>query len=749
MKILRVVISLIIFFSLSYGDIPLTGKWLFKTGSDSSWARADYDDSLWTSILVPAYWENQGYKDYDGYGWYRYHLSLDSTICRMDSLILILGKIDDIDETYFNGEKIGATGSFPPEYVTGRNLRRKYIIPRKLLRNQNVLAVKVFDSGKDGGLYRGPLKIMLPETTAPPEIKRVKLNSTYFQIPYTNGISAANYDIISRTFNSFYPHIYQKFDDKTPTKLVINSARAILFKGENEIPLTSLTQVDAGYVENTGIVKHILSGKDFVLTQYAFCPFSLDKPFWIFFVVLEANDISNYSLNFDINTQNNQIAQINIGKWAYQKDRIKWLMVFIYYNPEESTNSYSFIMRYKNEHPGFTALLHEIDSWKKWHKNTLLPPRLTSDEKRLYYQSLCTIKMAQCREGFPSHGQILASLPPSSLNYTWVQDQAYSINALLYSGHTEEALAALQFIMNGQCGKYKNFSWQGNSVGIGQDYAVSVFRYTGNGSEESEQTDDGIVIELEGLGLTLWNLRQYIEKTEDVKFLIYYWQKISNQIADVLTNSIDQTGLVRADCGLWVGQAPEKHYLFTSACIYNGLVSASLMARFVNDQNRIMQYEDAANSLRMSIEKNLYDETENTLKGNAEDKNPYIYMDASAVEALNWIYNSQDKITKGTLAAFDKYLLMKNPNHGYRRTLGDEWQDRQEWMFGDLRILANYQRIPNSPRAADLRKWIVYQSLNNYGLIPQYYDENNSSYQGVVPQCGLGAGAYILSLWGE
>lgn len=44
------------------------------------------------------------------------------------------------------------------------------------------------------------------------------------------------------------------------------------------------------------------------------------------------------------------------------------------------------------------------------------------------------------------------------------------------------------------------------------------------------------------------------------------------------------------------------------------------------------------------------------LKGNLEDRDVESYMDISSVEALNWIFNPQDKVSKGTLAAFDKYL---------------------------------------------------------------------------------------------
>ncbi len=52
-------------------DISFEGKWKFKTGDDEKWEAKNYNDNDWDSIIVPGYWESQGYKDYDGFAWYR------------------------------------------------------------------------------------------------------------------------------------------------------------------------------------------------------------------------------------------------------------------------------------------------------------------------------------------------------------------------------------------------------------------------------------------------------------------------------------------------------------------------------------------------------------------------------------------------------------------------------------------------------------------------------------------------------
>jgi len=51
--------------------VDLNGKWLFAKGDDMERAQPGFDDSSWRQIAVPAYWEDKGAKDYNGYAWYR------------------------------------------------------------------------------------------------------------------------------------------------------------------------------------------------------------------------------------------------------------------------------------------------------------------------------------------------------------------------------------------------------------------------------------------------------------------------------------------------------------------------------------------------------------------------------------------------------------------------------------------------------------------------------------------------------
>ncbi|MEK9137647.1 MAG: sugar-binding domain-containing protein, partial [Bacteroidota bacterium] len=91
-------------------DYNLAGTWKFTAGDDPSWKDATTNDSKWNDAVVPAYWETvPGLRDYDGSGWYRLKFSVPENLTGQ-RLILLLGKIDDVDETYLNGELIGKTG---------------------------------------------------------------------------------------------------------------------------------------------------------------------------------------------------------------------------------------------------------------------------------------------------------------------------------------------------------------------------------------------------------------------------------------------------------------------------------------------------------------------------------------------------------------------------------------------------------------------------------------------------------------
>ncbi|MBN1337680.1 MAG: alpha-galactosidase [Bacteroidales bacterium] len=153
--------------------IDLPEQWKFMPGDDASRAQSGFDDSSWELLSVSANWDDQNYSELDGYAWYRLKFRLPGSIKRnaflKDSLRIYLGKIDDFDEVYLNGELLGYNGvtvrqGTPPVAnfavePSPWHKPRNYIIaasdPRIRWNRENLLAVRVFDRGGLGGIYSG------------------------------------------------------------------------------------------------------------------------------------------------------------------------------------------------------------------------------------------------------------------------------------------------------------------------------------------------------------------------------------------------------------------------------------------------------------------------------------------------------------------------------------------------------------------------------------------------------------------
>ena len=149
-----------------WAEYSIEGDWKFSTGDNMSWKEPGFDDRAWKSVIVPAFWETQGFKGYDGFGWYRTSFKAPASLD--DHLVLLMGKIDDYDEVYLNGERVGRTGSMPapngPWNVDQRSYARlrAYILPPGAVRadQENVIAVRVFDGFIQGGIYDGPVGLI-------------------------------------------------------------------------------------------------------------------------------------------------------------------------------------------------------------------------------------------------------------------------------------------------------------------------------------------------------------------------------------------------------------------------------------------------------------------------------------------------------------------------------------------------------------------------------------------------------------
>ncbi len=154
--------------------VSLETGWKFVKGDNPAFADPAFDDSSWSPIRVDRIWEAQGNDPYDGFAWYRVRIVIPSKIrdeARLkEGLRIALGKINNYDLSFLNGRlfgrngKVVAPGTAPDDdYIKEDkslyDLFRTYVLsfddPRILWDKENVLAVRVFDEGGQGGMFDG------------------------------------------------------------------------------------------------------------------------------------------------------------------------------------------------------------------------------------------------------------------------------------------------------------------------------------------------------------------------------------------------------------------------------------------------------------------------------------------------------------------------------------------------------------------------------------------------------------------
>jgi diguanylate cyclase len=171
---------------LGKGTVPLSGPWQFHVGDNSAWANPAFDSSDWEHISADRSWGEQGHVNFTGFAWYRCTIALTPAFGLPSQFSLLVPKVDDAYEIYWNGTLIGRNGRLQPFPLW------YYSQPAQTFElgqvQRGVLAVRVWkaplfsdDSGTLGGFRTAPL-IGSPEaiTTAKTALEYQWLRSRQF-----------------------------------------------------------------------------------------------------------------------------------------------------------------------------------------------------------------------------------------------------------------------------------------------------------------------------------------------------------------------------------------------------------------------------------------------------------------------------------------------------------------------------------------------------------------------------------------
>ncbi|RMH58217.1 MAG: glycoside hydrolase family 15 protein [Candidatus Hydrogenedentota bacterium] len=753
-----------------YPILRLGNGWFFASGDDPAWKYSPPDSVAPLAIGTP--WEVQGYKSLDGWGWYFRRFKTPDELPADSVLFLFLGEIDDADETYLDGELLGQTGSFPPRFRSAWNKWRIYAVPRALFfsKKEHLLAVRVYDNSGKGGMLAGIPGVF---TKVSLELFMKNLHAarrTFHQLPLANGLVSAKLNLETRRFDSFRNHIYSRYDPFTPTRDFLDGLW-LAFDSSPEPPQIT----GAAYETGSGIVQYQISSPLGPLQAYAFTPQSRRDRALVLLYRVDSGlpPGAHFRLSLDGSNfttwEGRDTIFVRRDPWTgdYLSFRILSSSGTLTAEPEgnalrlrrgsDAERYFGLALIWSRDGAALSPLpapenllFGERMFWRRFQETARRPDFRSPDEAAVFRQSLALLKMAQCREEGSPYGQIVASLPPGRWNICWIRDASYAIDGLVYAGKFAEARAALQFFLRADFGRYQRFLLDGKDYGIGKPYQISVCRYYGNGTEESDGGTDPN-IELDGFGLFLWALDRYVSESGDEVLLDRYGDRIFSQVADVLLDLIDpELDILRPGSGPWErhlkkrGVNGARRFSYSSATAYRGLRGAEDLARRAGRLEKARRYAAAARRLRWGFRKHFLD-SKGFVRGSYEDTVLPKSVDASAVEAVNFSV-VDDSTARKTLEAFDRYLKMPY-TIGYRRNNDGSDYDEQEWVVVDLRIAAALAKLGETERSERLLRWVTRQAAANHLLIAELYSSENASYAGAVPMCGFGPGAYISALF--
>ncbi|MEK6646089.1 MAG: beta galactosidase jelly roll domain-containing protein, partial [Candidatus Firestonebacteria bacterium] len=159
-------------FSVTEGgmnDISLHGIWRVRqdkngVGAKEGWMKAETDERSkeWSDMKVPGMW-GEIQPDWNGYigdVWYRLRFKVAEKYKNVP-LEFLAGAIDDTDEAWLNGEKIGETSKSTVGWWAAE---RHYSISDGLLKfgkEENILTIRINNNLMDAG-FVGPVNIEVP-----------------------------------------------------------------------------------------------------------------------------------------------------------------------------------------------------------------------------------------------------------------------------------------------------------------------------------------------------------------------------------------------------------------------------------------------------------------------------------------------------------------------------------------------------------------------------------------------------------
>ncbi len=151
---------------LGKGTVDLSAPWRFHIGDDLQWADTNVNDTPgqggWETILPDRPWGAQSHYAYAGFAWYRLNLRITPAPEVKTEFQLLLPRIENACEVYWNGRLVGRYGKLPPHPSWPvMNAPTAFTLPDV---RSGTLAIRVWqgplgssEAGDGGGIAETPL----------------------------------------------------------------------------------------------------------------------------------------------------------------------------------------------------------------------------------------------------------------------------------------------------------------------------------------------------------------------------------------------------------------------------------------------------------------------------------------------------------------------------------------------------------------------------------------------------------------
>lgn len=145
--------------------ISMAEAWRFApdeagNGLAADWHTPQFDDTAWNSIDAGLRWEDQGYKELDGFGWYRKQVEIP-THWKGRRVWIKFGGTNDAYTLFVNGNEVSTFGAANISFAGKPSISE--ITEYVDFGASNLIAVQVNDWGGSGGLWHLPVEITTDE----------------------------------------------------------------------------------------------------------------------------------------------------------------------------------------------------------------------------------------------------------------------------------------------------------------------------------------------------------------------------------------------------------------------------------------------------------------------------------------------------------------------------------------------------------------------------------------------------------